>query len=51
MGGEQFFLGVNCSRTRVRIGVAKRDGVLRDMADYPLAVSYTHLTLPTIVGV
>lgn len=36
MGGERFFLGVNCSRTRVRIGVAKRDGVLREMADYPL---------------
>lgn len=37
MDGGRFFLGVNCSRTRVRIGIAKRDGVLRDMADYSLS--------------
>lgn len=36
MRKEQCFLGVNCSRTGIRIGVTRRDGILRDMADYPL---------------
>ena len=36
MQENQYFLGVNCSRTGIRIGVAKRDGILKDMVDYPL---------------
>lgn len=30
------YLGVNCSRTGIQMGVAGRDGVLRDTASYPL---------------
>lgn len=37
MGHAAHYLGVNCSRTGIQMGVADRDGVLRDLASYPLS--------------
>lgn len=36
MQGNGYYLGANCGRDCIRLGVVRTDGVLRDMADYPL---------------
>lgn len=36
MGGNGTYLGVNCSRTGFKIGIATESGTLRDLACYPL---------------